>query len=143
MAKQKPPRCSNKWANSAQHWLLQQGAGDLTLPLVLNEHDGTTNSNAVNVIVENFNAAAAANVENYHKMASIRLLVAMRAASTAAAGTSAGDFGLAEKVEIAPFRRAAACIAPPLHRRARRDGRRRCAIATAMMMPHTYTWACT
>ena len=38
--------------------MLQQGAGDLTLPLVLNEHDGTINSNAVNVIVENFNAAA-------------------------------------------------------------------------------------
>ena len=65
MAKQKPPRCSNKWASSAQHWLQQQGAGDLTLPLVLNEHDGTTNSNAVSVIVENFNAAAAANVENF------------------------------------------------------------------------------
>ena len=90
----------------------QQGAGDLTLPPVLNKRDGTTNSNAVSVTVANFNAAAAANVENYHKMASIRLLPAMRAASTAAAGTSAGDFGLAEKVEIAPFRRAAACIAP-------------------------------
>ena len=51
VAKQKPPRCSNKWASSAQHWLQQQGAGDLTLPLVLNEHDGTTNSNAVSVII--------------------------------------------------------------------------------------------
>ena len=109
--------------------MLQQGAGDLTLPLVLNEHDGTTNSNAVSVIVENFNAAAAANVENYHKMASIRLLPAMRAASTAAAGTSAGEFGLAEEVEIAPFRRAAARIAPPLPRRALRDGRCQWAIA--------------
>ena len=122
-AKQKPPRCGSKWASSAQHWLQQQGAGDLTLPLVLNEHVGTTNSNAVSVIVENFEAAAAANVENYHKMDSIRLLPAMRAASTAAAGTLAGDFGLAEKVAIAPFRRAAARIAPPLPRSALRDER--------------------
>jgi len=116
VAEQKPPRCSSKWANTAQHWLLQQGAGDLTLPLVLNEHDGTINSNAMNAIVENFNAAAAANLENCHKMASMRLLVAMRAASTAAAETSTGDFGLAETVVFAPFRRAAASIAPPLPR---------------------------
>ena len=101
--------------------------------LVLDRHDGASNSNAMDAIVENLSAAAAANVENYHKMDRIRLLPAMRAASTAAAETSTGDFGLAEKVVIAPFRRAAACIAPPLPRRARRDGRRRCAIATAMM----------
>ena len=111
--------------------------------LDLDRHDGVSNSNATDALVQNLSAAAAANLENCHKMASIRLLVAMRAASTAAAETSTGDFGLAETVVIAPFRRAAACIAPPLPRRARRDGRRRCAIATAMMMPHTYTWTCT
>ena len=143
MAEQKPLRCSNKWANTAQHWLLQLGAGDLTLPLVLNEHDGTINSKAMNAIVENLNAAAAANLENCHKMPSIRLLVAMRAASTAAAETSTGDFGLAETVVFVPFRRAAASIAPLLPRRAIRDGRRQYAIATARIMPRTCTWTCT
>ena len=129
MAEQKPPRCSNEWASTAQHWLLQQGAGDLTLPLVLNERDGTVNSNAVNAIVEDFNAAAAANLENGHKMANMRLLLAIRNASTAAAETLTGDFGLAETVVIAPFGCAAARIAPPLPRQALRDGRYQYAIA--------------
>ena len=129
MAEQKPPRCSSKWANTAQHWLLQQGAGDLTLPLVLNEQDGTINSKAMNAIVENLNAAAAANLENCHKMANMRLLLAIRNASTAAAETLTGDGGLAETVIIAPFRRTAACIAPPLPRQALRDGRCQWAIA--------------
>jgi len=113
------------------------------MPLVLDRHDGASNSNAVNAIVENFSAAAAANLENCHKMASIRLLVPIRDASTAAAESSTGDFGLAETVIIAPFRRTAACIAPPLPRRALRDGRHRCDIATAMIMPRTCTWTCT
>ena len=82
--------------------------------LDLDRHDGVSNSNATDALVQNLSAAAAANLENCHKMASIRLLVAMRAASTAAAETSTGDFGLAETVVIAPFRRAVACIAPPL-----------------------------
>ena len=113
------------------------------MPLVLDRHDGASNSNAVNAIVENFSAAAAANLENCHKMASIRLLVAMRAASTAAAETSTGDFGLAETVVFVPFRRAAASIAPLLPRRAIRDGRRQYAIATARITPRTCTWTCT
>ena len=103
--------------------MLQQGAGDLTLPLVLNEHDGTINSNAMDAIVEDFNAAAAANLENGHKMANMRLLLAIRNASTAAAETLTGDSGLAETVIIAPFGCAAVRIAPPLPRRALRDGR--------------------
>ena len=129
MTEQKPPRCSNKWASTAQHWLWQPGAGDLTLPLVLNERDGTTNSNAVNAIVEDFNAAAAADLENCHNLANMRLLHAIRNASTAAAETLTGDSGLAETAIIAPFGCAAAHIAPPLPRRARRDGRCQWAIA--------------
>ena len=88
------------------------------MPLVLDRHDGASNSNAIDAIVENLSAAAAAILENCHKMSSIRLLVAIRDASTGAAETSTGDFELAETVVIAPFRRAAACIAPPLPRRA-------------------------
>ena len=50
--------------------------------LVLDRHDGASNSNAMDAIVENLSAAAAANLENCNKMSSIRLLVAMRHAST-------------------------------------------------------------
>ena len=114
---------SNNWASTAQHCLLQQGAGDLTLPLVRNERDGATNSDTMNTIVEDFNAAAAANLENGHKMANMRLMLAIRNASTAAAETLTGDGGLAETVIVAPFGRTAARIAPPLPRRALRDER--------------------
>ena len=103
--------------------MLQQGAGDLTLPLVRNERDGATNSDALTTIVKDFNAAAAANLENCHKMANMRLMLAIRNASTAAAETLTGDGGLAETVIVAPFGRTAARIAPPWPRRALRDKR--------------------
>ena len=35
--------------------------------LVLDRHDGASNSNAMDAIVENLSAAAAANLENCHK----------------------------------------------------------------------------
>ena len=90
MAKQKPPRCSNKWANTAQHWLLQQGAGDLTLPLVLNERDGTINSNAMNAIVEDFNVTFRAEPYGVAREVSSRssVQVALARACAAAAATA-------------------------------------------------------
>ena len=81
------------------------------MPLVLHEHDGTTNSRTMNAIVQNFSAAAATDLENGQEMACIRLLLALRNASAAAAETSTGDFGLTETVVNASFRRTAACIA--------------------------------
>ena len=83
----------------------------------------------MNVIVENFNAAAAANLKNSNKITNMRLLLAIRNASTVAAETLTGDGGLAETVIIAPFGCAAARIAPSLPRRALRDGRCQWAIA--------------
>ena len=97
--------------------------------LDLDRHDGVSNSNATDALVQNLSAAAAANLENCHKMANMRLLLAIRNASTAAAETLTGDGGLAETVIIAPFGSAAARIAPPLPRRALRDGRCQWAIA--------------
>ena len=70
--------------------------------LVLDEHDGTSNSSTPIANVENSNAAAAINLENGKKMTSMRLLVAIHNASTVAAETSTGDFGLAETVVNAP-----------------------------------------
>ena len=66
------------------------------MPLVLEEHDGTSNSSTMIANVENSNAAAAIDLENHKKMTSMRLLVAIRNASTAAVATSTGDFGVAE-----------------------------------------------
>ena len=98
--------------------LLQHGASDLSMPLVLDEHDGASNSSTPIANLENSNAAAAINLENSKKMTSMRLLVAIHNASTVAAETSTGDFGLAETIVNAPSRCTAACIAPPLPRRA-------------------------
>ena len=72
------------------------------MPLVLHAHDGTTNSRTMNALVQNFSAAAATDLENGQKMACMRLLLAFRNASAAAAETSTGDFGLAETVVNAP-----------------------------------------
>ena len=63
------------------------------MPLGLDEHDGTSNSSTMVASVENSDAAAAIDLENHKKMTSMRLLVAIRNASTAAAATSTGDFG--------------------------------------------------
>ena len=73
------------------------------MPLVLDEHDGTSNSSTIIANVENSDAAAAIDLENHHKMTNRRLLVAFRNASTAAAETLTGDGGLAETAIIAPF----------------------------------------
>ena len=97
--------------------------------LDLDRHDGVSNSNATDALVQNLSAAAAANLENGNKITNMRLLLAIRNASTAAAETLTGDFGLAETVVIAPFGCAAARIAPPLPRRALRGGRYQYAIA--------------
>ena len=43
------------------------------MPLVLHEHDGTTNSRTMNALVQNFSAAAATDLENGQEMACIRL----------------------------------------------------------------------
>ena len=102
-----------------------------SLPLVLDEHDGASNSSTLIVNVENSNAAAAINLENSKKRTSMRLLVAIHNASTVAAETSTGDFGLAETIVNAPSRCTAACIAPPLPRRAICDERHECNAATA------------
>ena len=80
--------------------LLQHGASDLSMPLVLDEHDGTSNSSTPIANVENSNAAAAINLENGKKMTSMRLLVAILNASTVAAETSTGDFGLASSTRL-------------------------------------------
>ena len=93
------------------------------MPLVRDEHDGASSSGTVNANVENSGEAAATDLKNSYKITSMRLLLAIRNASTAAAETLTGDFGLAETVVIAPFGCAAARIAPPLPRRALRDGR--------------------
>ena len=115
--------------------LLQHGAGDLPMPLVLEEHDGTSNSSTIIANVENSDAAAAIDLENHHKMTNRRLLVAFRNASTAAAETSTGAFELAETVVSAPLRRTSTCIAPPLPRQRIRDERQRCIAATAANGP--------
>ena len=111
--------------------LLQHDASDLSMPLVLDEHDGASNSSTPIANLENSNAAAAINLENSKKMTSMRLLVAIRNASTVAAETSTGDFGLAETIVNAPSRCTAACIAPPLPGRAICDERHECNAATA------------
>ena len=91
--------------------------------LDLDRHDGVSNSNATDALVQNLSAAAAANLENGNKITNMRLLLAIRNASTAAAETLTGDGGLAETVIVAPFGRTAARIAPPWPRRALRDER--------------------
>ena len=111
--------------------LLQHGASDLSMPLVLDEHDSASNSSTPIANLENSNAAAAINLENSKKRTSMRLLVAIHNASTVAAETSTGDFGLAETIVNAPSRCTAACIAPPLPRRAICDERHECNAATA------------
>ena len=99
------------------------------MPLVRDEHDGASSSGTVNANVENSGAAAATDLKNSSKITNMRLLLAIRNASTAAAETLTGDSGLAETAIIAPFGCAAAHIAPPLPRRALRDGRCQWAIA--------------
>ena len=102
------------------------------MPLVLDEHGSASNSSTPIADVENSNAAAAINLENSKKRTSMRLLVAIHNASTVAAETSTGDFGLAETDRRQrAFRMHAACIAPPLPRRAICDERHECNAATA------------
>ena len=113
------------------------------MPLVLHEHDGTTNSRTMNALVQNFSAAAATDLENGQKMACMRLLLAFRNASAAAAETSTGDFGLTEtsRQHVFQTHRDLYCpaIAPPSDTRRAAPMRH----AIAMNMPRASTWTCT
>ena len=55
--------------------LLQHGASDLSMPLVLDEHDGASNSSTPIANLENSNAAAAINLENSKKKNDTKNLV--------------------------------------------------------------------